>query len=159
VLDIVTQTKSGGFTPEQALESETFYELCSQVGEQLHELPAHAQSAVRLYFGLPASPTETSEREHSLLEIANHLGCSEYLAREAVVDGLAELAVRLSIKGPFSEQERELMHHMFIERMDLHPAAGHMSMHLNDARHLLAEIGKKLRIGLRARTIPDRIER
>jgi hypothetical protein len=130
VLDIVIETTSGGATPEQAFESKTLYSFCNQVGEELQKLPDQARTAVRLYFGLPAPPNETPEREHTLLEIAHYLKCSEYSAREAVVDGLAELAVRLRVRGPFSKQERELMYYVFLERMDLQAAADHMSMHL-----------------------------
>ena len=152
VLDLATIAKSNEPTPEQALESNALAKLSSQVGEQLETLPVKEQTALRLYFGLAAEPNEAWEPERSFREIAAHLGCTEYLAREAVVDGLAEIAARLSMKGPFSKREQELMRYVFIERMDLQEAAQHMSMNLNDARHVLGSIGKKLRRGLRGRT-------
>lgn len=154
ILDIAAIAKSGEPTPEQAVEANALSILSNQVDHHLRELPPKEQVALRMYFGLPSVPGEPPEPESSFHEIGTRLGCSEYLARKAVVDGLAEIAVRLSVGGPFSSGERALMRCVFLERMNLHAAAHYLSLSLNDARRLLASIGRKLRRGLREQTGP-----
>lgn len=133
-------------TPETLLLRREENLHLTQLQVELDRLPSREQTAVRLYFGF--SPG----RERTLSEIAGELGCSEYLARTAVVRGLAMLTARLNAPGPFTPNEFELLKLLFLEGLELGPAAERLSLHLNDARKMAAEVGRKLRRVLRART-------
>ena len=132
-------------TPEAVLEEKAEHQALSALPQILESLPSRDRLAIELYFGLQGE-------EHSLAEIAQEFGCSQYLARKAVVHGLARLAAAIGTHGPLDEEEFAILQLTFGEGMELSAAAGHLGISPNYARDVSVRIERKLRRGLRSRT-------
>jgi hypothetical protein len=144
-LAAVATTGAWSVGPDEDLVSHE--RLLAAVPEALVALDARERIALEAYFGFGGRP-------QTFAEIARRLDASEYLARAAVVKGLATLSARLDIRGMLTPQEHELSRKLFDSGMSLDAAAAEMGISSRQAQRLSVSIGKAFRRALRARTGP-----
>jgi RNA polymerase sigma factor (sigma-70 family) len=145
-LELLDRIPSEAASPDVVFEQAEEASTLSAVSAALMKVPPTERRAIDLYFGLAG-------REQTLAEVGRELGVSEYLARTAVVNGLARLSALLGVRGPLSRDEFDLLHYTFVEGMDLPQAAARMNLSLREARRLGGSVGSRFRKGLRARTV------
>lgn len=145
-LELLDRIPSEAASPDVVMERVEEASALSAVPAALAKMPPAERRAIELYFGLAG-------REQTLAEVGRELGVSEYLARTAVVNGLARLSALLGLRGPLSRDEFYLLQYTFVEGMDLPQAAARMKLSVREARRLGASVGSRFRKGLRARTV------
>jgi len=138
----VADTSAG---PEELVERARWEEALRDLPRALDALPEASRRSLALYFGLDG-------RERSLRQVAAALGTSAYLARCAIVHGMAGLAVHLQASDVLDPQEREVARALFVEGQQ--PQAVAKALELSDraVRNVAAAIGTKMRSALRTRT-------
>lgn len=130
---------------EQASASTHEQALLAAVPKAMASLPMTERMALERYFGFGGSI-------QTLAQIGRALGRSEHLTRAAVVHGLAAMVAKLDVQGVLDEREMEIARRVYGTGMSLEAAARDLGTPTADARRLVADIGAKLRRGLRPRT-------
>jgi DNA-directed RNA polymerase specialized sigma24 family protein len=120
-------------------------DIQEKIRSALAQLPLTQRTALRLYFGVDGP-------EKTLSEIGGTLGCSEYVARTAVVYGLALLGLMLGVQGPINQQAADLLELTLLKGMPLLDAARVLNLSYAEARRVYAAVGRTFRRGLRERT-------
>jgi RNA polymerase sigma factor (sigma-70 family) len=132
-------------SPDKILDKTERLRSFSSLPEALAKLPHQEQLALELYFGFRG-------REYTQAEIGQELSCSEYLSRSTIVHGLSRLVAHLGVRGPFEEEELNLIRLVFGDGMELKSAAKRLGYTEKRARYIVGRIRNKIRDGLRPRT-------
>jgi len=119
--------------------------MLERIPDLVEQLPTDSRTAIELYFGFHG-------REHALVELAQRLNCSEYIARTTLIDAIAEVAVRLGIKGPLEANEYKILQCVVEKGMDVNATAKYCGIAPNRVRTLMTSVGRKFADGLRTRT-------